>query len=161
MPSNNPRKRPAPGGSPVVQATQMQQSVTKPSQVSNADFLRWSQGPDNASYSDPPDYNVNPYAGNGLSQAPYDQNTPIPSTQLARRPVNRQLVPTGQRAPYDNSVDVWGEFGDESILDPQGANGGLEENENIELLEERAALAKRDAQSKRKQIPPFVQKLSR
>ncbi|KAL3427880.1 HSF-type DNA-binding protein [Phlyctema vagabunda] len=36
----------------------------------------------------------------------------------------------------------------------------MEENDNIELLEERAAVAKRDAQSKRKQIPPFVQKLS-
>jgi heat shock transcription factor len=37
----------------------------------------------------------------------------------------------------------------------------MEENDNIELLEERAAVAKREATSKRKQIPPFVQKLSR
>ncbi|EHL03013.1 putative Heat shock factor protein [Glarea lozoyensis 74030] len=36
----------------------------------------------------------------------------------------------------------------------------MEESDNIELLEEKAAVAKRDAQSKRKQIPPFVQKLS-
>ncbi|KAH6669974.1 putative heat shock factor protein [Halenospora varia] len=45
-------------------------------------------------------------------------------------------------------------------MDPQQGGIGLEENDNIELLEERAAIAKRDAQSKRKQIPPFVQKLS-
>lgn len=38
---------------------------------------------------------------------------------------------------------------------------GMEENDNIELLEEKANVAKRDAQGKRKQIPPFVQKLSR
>jgi len=37
----------------------------------------------------------------------------------------------------------------------------MEENDNIELLEEKATVAKRDAQAKRKQIPPFVQKLSR
>jgi heat shock transcription factor len=46
-------------------------------------------------------------------------------------------------------------------MDPQSANGAMEENDSIERLEERAAIAKRDAQSKRKQIPPFVQKLSR
>jgi heat shock transcription factor len=62
---------------------------------------------------------------------------------------------------HDNSGDQWdGQYGDESILDPQSASGMVEED-NIELLEERAAVAKRDAQSKRKQIPPFVQKLSR
>jgi len=47
------------------------------------------------------------------------------------------------------------------MLDPQNVNGAMEENDSIELLEERAAIAKREAQSKRKQIPPFVQKLSR
>jgi len=37
----------------------------------------------------------------------------------------------------------------------------MDENDSIERLEERAARAKREAQVKRKQIPPFVQKLSR
>lgn len=97
-----------------------------------------------------------------MTQAQYDQSVGAASTQLARRPINRQLVPTAQRMTHDNSGDQWGgQFGDESILDPQGANGLMEENDNIELLEERAAVAKREAQSKRKQIPPFVQKLSR
>ncbi|KAG9229882.1 putative heat shock factor protein [Amylocarpus encephaloides] len=44
--------------------------------------------------------------------------------------------------------------------DGQDGNNRLSEADNIELLEEKAAVAKRDAQSKRKQIPPFVQKLS-
>ena len=46
-------------------------------------------------------------------------------------------------------------------MDPQSANTAIEESDSIERLEEKAAIAKRDAQSKRKQIPPFVQKLSR
>lgn len=46
-------------------------------------------------------------------------------------------------------------------MDPQGPNGAIEESDSIERLEERATVAKREAQSKRKQIPPFVQKLSR
>jgi hypothetical protein len=34
-------------------------------------------------------------------------------------------------------------------------------NDDIEALEQRAQTAKKTAQEKRKQIPPFVQKLSR
>lgn len=137
----------------------MPQSYPAGSQVSNAEFLRWSQGPDNNNYSDP-SFNMNNYVGNGLSQPSYDQSTPATSTQLARRPINRQLVPTGQRSTYDNTADPWGQFGDDSMLDPQNT-GTMEETDNIEVLEEKATAAKREAQAKRKQIPPFVQKLSR
>jgi heat shock transcription factor len=74
--------------------------------------------------------------------------------------MNHQMVTT-QRPAYDTSVDPWGQFGDDSILDP--VNGALIEagDENIEALEQKAQVAKREAQAKRKQIPPFVQKLSR
>ena len=130
--------------------------------MSNSDYLRWNQGVDNpAAFPDPSStFNMNAYNGTTLAaqQATFDQQQAA-STQLARRPVNRQLVATAQR--YDNGVDNWGQFVDDSMIDPQGVNGPLEESENIELLEERASVAKRDAQSKRKQIPPFVQKLSR
>ena len=138
----------------------MQQGYSAP--VGNqADYLRWDQGANDAGYSDPTaGYNMNNYGSNtAMPQPQYDQSVGASSTQLARRPINRQLVPTAQRMTNDNSVDQW--FGDESMLDPQSANGLMEENDNIELLEERATVAKRDAQSKRKQIPPFVQKLSR
>jgi heat shock transcription factor len=46
-------------------------------------------------------------------------------------------------------------------MDLQNANGTMEGSNSIERLEERASIAKRDAQSKQKQIPLFVQKLSR
>jgi heat shock transcription factor, other eukaryote len=144
MPPDNPRKRAAPGASPATQAAAMPQSYTAPSQVSNAEFLQWSQGPDNTTYPDPATFNLNSYTGNGITQAPYDQSVPATSTQLARRPINRQL----------------GQFGDDSILDPKNP-GAMEETDSIEALEEKATAAKREAQAKRKQIPPFVQKLSR
>ncbi|KUJ08987.1 uncharacterized protein LY89DRAFT_741287 [Mollisia scopiformis] len=159
MPPINPRKRPAPGSSPAFQTSQMPQSYTAASQVSNPELLRWNQQPDNAAYPDPA-FNMNNYSTNGLSQAPFDQSIPASSTQLARRPINRQLVPTGQRGTFETSDTSWAQFGEDPMLDTTHVNGALEENDNIELLEERAQLAKRDAQSKRKQIPPFVQKLS-
>ena len=136
-----------------------QQAYTAPTQ---ADLLRWGQGPENTSYADPTAaYNMNNYGGNAaMTQAQYDQTIGASSTQLARRPINRQLVPTAQRMTQDASGDWVGQY-DDSIMDPQSANGMMEENDNIELLEERAAVAKREATSKRKQIPPFVQKLSR
>lgn len=164
MPPTNPRKRPAPGSSPAAQGPPMQQAFAAPSQLSNADFLRWSQaGGENPNFGDAAAFNMNKFNGSaGMSQPQYDSATPAPSTQLARRPVNRQLVQTAQRATYDNNnLDPWGQFGDESMMDPQNPNGAMEESDSIERLEERAAVAKRDAQSKRKQIPPFVQKLSR
>lgn len=140
-----------------------QQPFAAPSQLSNAEFLRWSQGAENPNFSDAAAFNMNKFGGSaGMSQPQYDSSAPTPSTQLARRPINRQLVPTAQRATYDNNnLDPWGQFGDESMMDPQIANGAMEESDSIERLEERAAIAKREAQSKRKQIPPFVQKLSR
>jgi heat shock transcription factor len=137
----------------------MQQQFTAPNQMSN---LGWGQGPDNTNYvTDPTAFKMNNYGAGAGTHPQYDPSVAAPSTQIARRPNNRQLVPTVQRNPYDNSGDPWGPFGDDSILDPQSNGGRMEENDNIELLEEKAAVAKRDAQSKRKQIPPFVQKLSR
>lgn len=162
MPSTIPRKRPAPGASPVLQSPQISQTYSAGNQLLNDQFLRWSQDPENTSNQDPSDYNMANYTGNAMSQAPYEQSLPAASNQLARRPMSRQLVSTAAPRPaYDNTGGHWDPFGDESLLDPLNSGGVVEDNDNIELLEERAALAKRDAQSKRKQIPPFVQKLSR
>ena len=123
--------------------------------------MRWSQGADNVGYSDPSSFNnMDSFNSTSVSNPQYQSSAPAPSTQLARRPVNRALVATASRPPYDNLRDTWGPFGNDTLLDTQ-VNGVMEENDSIELLEERAAIAKREAQSKRKQIPPFVQKLSR
>jgi heat shock transcription factor len=139
----------------------MQQGYTAPGGT-QADYMRWDQ--DANCYTDPaPAFNMNDFGANtAMAQAQYDQSVGAHSTQLARRPMNRQLVSTTQHMTHDGLSDQWvGQYGDDTLLDQQGTNGLIEENDNIELLEERAAVAKREAQAKRKQIPPFVQKLSR
>lgn len=103
---------------------------------------------------------MNSFVANPMSGQHYQQPAQATSTQIARRPMNRQMVPTAARATFDDPNDPWGPFGDDGLLDPPNPNV-MEETDNIELLEEKAVIAKRDAQSKRKQIPPFVQKLSR
>jgi heat shock transcription factor len=77
----------------------------------------------------------------------------MPSNQLTRRPTN-QLANRGK--PYSDSGGTW--------VDPnQGPTDPVDGSwtEKDEDLEQKAQLAKRDAMSKRKQIPPFVQKLAR
>lgn len=136
----------------------MPQSFPTPSPISNADFLRWNQGADNVNYPDATGFNMDNFGGQAILQSPYNQ---VASTQVTRRANNRQLVPTAPRPGFDASTGLWNQFPEEGV-DQQIANDGeMEEDDNVELLEERAAVAKRDAQSKRKQIPPFVQKLSR
>jgi heat shock transcription factor len=158
MPSTNSRKRAAPGASPAGPA-QMQQNFGSPSQLSNDQFLRWNQNGDSIPFPDAASYNMNAYGANSISNPQFQPPVAQASNQLARRPISRQLVSTVPRPGFDGLGDPWGGYGDDALLDPQ--NPMMEENDNIELLEERAVIAKRDAQSKRKQIPPFVQKLSR
>lgn len=70
------------------------------------------------------------------------------SGQLVRRNPNQQLTARGRNA--------WDNFGNPN--QGQWQQEGVEDDD--EDLEQRALLARKDAQSKRKQIPPFVQKLS-
>jgi heat shock transcription factor len=83
------------------------------------------------------------------------------SNQLTRRSTNQQLISRGAR-PYNatSNTDPWADMGDDNV-DVQGFDPAIDENDNIEALEQKALITKREAQSKRKQIPPFVQKLSR
>ncbi|KAJ9138618.1 HSF-type DNA-binding protein [Pleurostoma richardsiae] len=151
MSSPNPRKRPAPGATPVVPLPQMPQQYTAPEQM-----VRWNGAATNGNnYVDASGAGVNPY---GMAQPQYGQSYQSPSTALARRPPNRALVPTAPRPGFESN-DAWSAFGDDGVLIPQ-PNGPVEENDSIEMLEERALRAKREAQANRKQIPPFVQKLS-
>lgn len=155
MSSADPRKRPAPASSPALQTQQMHHNFA-PSPLSPDPFLKWNTTASDTAYHDLTNpYNMNNFNANNLQQAQRQAMPPPSSTQLARRPVNRQLMSTGQHS-LDNS---WGSFGEDGLLN--GNSNPLEEHDNIERLEERAAAAKRDAQAKRKQIPPFVQKLSR
>lgn len=132
---------------------QQQYTAAQPDQL-----LRWNGGtPDGAAYAAAAG-SVTPYMA---SSAPgqFGQGVPAaPSTALARRGMN-SLVSTAPRQIFDTSSDSWNAFGDD--FQQQQPQGTMEDHETIEALEERALRAKRDAQQKRKQIPPFVQKLSR
>ncbi|KAI9871136.1 MAG: stress-responsive transcription factor hsf1 [Pleopsidium flavum] len=156
MPQAGSRKRPAPGASPLVQ----QQSQTamhfpqKSPQLSNEQFLRWGQNPPSNEASVYPDPTTN-YSPNIYGGLPHSQGVPIPqSNQITRRSTNQQLVTRG-RTFNDTSSDQWSGLGDGSTQ--AMAEGWVNGDDD---LEQKALVAKRDAQAKRKPIPPFVQKLS-
>lgn len=72
---------------------------------------------------------------------------PAPSTDLVRRARNQQLAPQpGYQEQWNGGM---------------GGNSTNPEDDDLEELKRRAEIAKNEARGKRKQIPPFVQKLSR
>ena len=158
MPSPSSRKRPAPDTTPAVPVSQMQEPSYTAAQADQS--LLWNNGAVGNNLADATaSRSVNPY-GVMTTQGQYGQGLPpSSSTALARRGMSQALVPAAPRQPFDANSASWGNFEDESLLRSPSAT--MDENDNIELLEERAARAKRDAQAKRKQIPPFVQKLRR
>ena len=147
----------APGASATVEHQQrsgVDQNGMMPT-VKQEQYMPWPQQPPSTTTSNYPDpsgsYNSNLYNGNTQLQAA----PALGSNQLARRPVAQQLV---SRVNYHNSADeTWPMVADEGM---QQANEDTWMN-NLDDLEQRAMIAKRETQAKRKQIPPFVQKLSR
>ncbi|KUL85172.1 hypothetical protein ZTR_06243 [Talaromyces verruculosus] len=144
------RKRPAPGTSPVVHAPigSIPSYTDTTNQLSDDQFLQWGQDPHAAAtVAQPFPLDTNPYAT--MSYAAANQDVPVPtnqpSNQLTRRPMN-QLI-NRNRSFEQSSVS--------SVPDSGGDGWG----ESLAELEQRALIAKREAQAKRKQIPPFVQKL--
>lgn len=160
MSAPNSRKRAAPGASPAVPVQHSAQQPFTTDGISDA-MTRWNGAADPAAFLDSNAYAANPYAmmpNAGQFQPP----VPGPSNAVARRQMNQTLLPTNQRGGYDANADPWANFGDVEGALVQQTNG--EENpeeDSVEKLEELAAKAKREAHTKRKQIPPFVQKLSR
>lgn len=157
MPQAGTRKRPAPGASPLIQE-QSQNAMNFPSkspQLSNDQIFRWGhnpQGNETSAYPDPA-ATYTPSIYGGLSQP---QGVPVSqSNQIARRPPSQQLVTRG-RTINDTGSDQWLGLGD--VTTPSSTDGWANSDED---LEQKALIAKRDAQAKRKPIPPFVQKLSR
>jgi heat shock transcription factor len=122
-------------------------------------MFRWNSGVDGNGFVDAGASGVNAFS---MLPTPgsYTQAVPAPSTALARRQNSRALVPTAPRAPFDRGADSWTGYGEDPSYH-QAANPTMDEHDSIERLEEMAQRAKREAQAKRKQIPPFVQKLSR
>ncbi|KAJ5664815.1 uncharacterized protein N7477_007263 [Penicillium maclennaniae] len=151
------RKRPAPGTAPTGQAPMSavpNYSSSNPgSQLSNDQFLQWGQNPatsasNSSSFADSSTYNPAAYATSQELSAPGAAS----SNQLARRQAANQLV--SRNRGYEQSPTVYQEN--------NGQDGGQSGawGESLEELYQRALAAKRDSQAKRKQIPPFVQKLS-
>lgn len=166
MPPLVMRKRQAPGASPVQQAHQQQQQHQQPSeldlkseasQMATDQYLQWHQQQHLAnsaiSYPDPAN-DLTTNLLNALSQATAPP-PPAVSNQLARRPATHHLVP---RTNFANTADdSWPIIPEDGMQPPQDQAW---RNSNDDL-EREAQIARRDTQAKRKQIPPFVQKLSR
>ena len=147
------RKRRAPGTSPIPQQQPADQSDFQlpPNTLNLNDQYRTQLGNEafsNATFD--PSFFSSGLSG-GQPQTYPTSTEPIPtSTSLVRRDTNSQLVPKAQTIPQEQWVNTGQEsewMGDMKEEDPD--------------LGTRAALAKKDAQTKRKQIPPFVLKLWR
>lgn len=137
-----------------AQQQRMPQSYAAPSAAGDQ-MVKWNGG------------GVDNYGGLGgnsydliQSQPQYSQNGATPSNSLTRRPMNQALVATHPLSGFDGSMP-WNDLNEDTSLVGHGQDGDSSGQDNVELLEEMAQKAKRDAQGKRKQIPPFVQKLSR
>ena len=160
------RKRPAPGTSPMVQQPNapqsnyqyQQQPLDNTNDFSNFDFS--NAFPTDQNYSDPANFDPNAFSYSLNTQQPQtfggNNFAPTPSTELVRRSRNQQVLPQGQAQGQASGQrqDAWGGGG------YAGNMNGSVEDEDEQDLDARVALAKKDAQGKRKQIPPFVQKLS-
>lgn len=141
-----PLKQQNPGAAPLPQ--QMASGLTGYDQngtrLSNEQFLQWSQNPQNFGS----DANTTVYPARAA------QDPALNSTQLTRR-----AGPTYNN-PGTTFPGAW--TGDVAPTIEKPHEDGQAENENdIEALERRAQVAMKEAHAKRKQIPPFVQKLSK
>ena len=154
MSQGSSRKRPAPGASPLGHEKLRD---IKDVQYSMAPPEFTQQTPSNTlpNYEDPTNYgtaNLTSYLHN--SNMPNNLPASPLGNQVVRRQPDNQIVPM---MSYNNS-DY-----------PLGTDyGGLQQSTEdgwpaaqYDDLDQKALIAKRDAQAKRKQIPPFIQKLSR
>jgi heat shock transcription factor len=114
-------------------------------------YMNWNDPSvaDMQTFSDPTlyDYSNSPMAGHNrvVSLDGVENGTDMNQGQLVRRDQNQQLA--SRRGQWDGY--------------PSPTQQQWEPVDDEEELEQKAAMAKKDAQTKRKQIPPFVQKLSR
>jgi heat shock transcription factor len=142
------RKRRAPGASPQAPMQTYQQDTSLPTDQ----YINWTDsnlGTDLNAFNDPTLYDYGNGAMSGhnrvVSLEGLDDGTDMNSGQLVRRNQNQELA--SRRGQWDGF--------------PSPTQQQWEAVDDDEELEQKAAIAKKDAQSKRKQIPPFVQKLSR
>ena len=154
MSQGSSRKRPAPGASPLGHEKLRD---IKDVQYSMAPPEFTQQTPSNTlpNYEDPTNYGT-------ANLTSYLHNSNMPNN-LPASPLGNQVV---RRQP-DNQIDPMMSYNNSDY--PLGTDyGGLQQSTEdgwpaaqYDDLDQKALIAKRDAQAKRKQIPPFIQKLSR
>ncbi|KAL8993971.1 MAG: hypothetical protein Q9169_005944 [Polycauliona sp. 2 TL-2023] len=152
MPQSGSRKRPAPGTSPEQQPQQID-AQTILSQLGLDSYPQWNstdQASTQTSYPNPSRTSTQP-------QITLTPQQPPPSNQVARRPPGHDSTRRTTNANEGTSnTELW----------PSSANNGVQRSGDTDWpnsgdeLDQKALLAKMDAQMKRKQIPPFIQKLS-
>ncbi|KAI4606087.1 hypothetical protein J4E80_010295 [Alternaria sp. BMP 0032] len=140
------RKRRAPGASPQAPTQAYQHDIP-----ATDSYMNWNDPTAGAdmNFTDPPLYDYNGQSMGGghsrvVSLDGYNDGAEM-AGQLVRRNTNQQLAPAPRRNQWDGFASPTQQW--ETVDDD-------------EELEQKAAIAKKDAQAKRKQIPPFVQKLS-
>ena len=150
------RKRPAPGSAPIgypPTTQQMQNSYQNGTQngtqnLTDDQFFNWgANGQSPSTYPNQPTYNMSapafppqpiPQASNQVARRPMNQVAPRPQQQNNQWPVEQAVTPVQQQ---QEPATTW--------------------TDDIDELVAKAQIAKRESQSKRKQIPPFVMKLHR
>jgi len=154
------RKRAAPGTSPIAQQQSAPQNYQYPQNAMSFPTYPYTDPTADGSLTYPGNqtYNLplsstNPTGSAGQNpNLAASQTSPL-SNQLVRRNLNQQLAArNGGVGPSQ-----W----DVNISPPQAVEPKWEEMNDEHELDQKAALAKKDAQAKRKQIPPFVLKLWR
>ena len=149
------RKRAAPGASPIVQQMPTTTPYNLAPTMQTDQTVQWSQ--DNGSTGTPsypdPAGSFSPTIYNTFPQPTAIQSEP--SNQLTRSNLGNRAVARGTFNNGDG--EAWNNFTNGTLPQPRD-EGWVKDDDN---LEQRALIAKREAQGKRKLIPPFVQKLSR
>jgi heat shock transcription factor len=158
----NTRKRPAPGSTPIPQQPAIQQPVqqSNTSSLNDQQYLQWDQAPigSGVDYGDP-NAMFDPTLYNALANpSQRSLNSQPSSNQIARRPAGQQLVANTLEPYGDTGETDWMGYNDNGQPEVQPGEEWMNDEEEVER---RAQIAKRDAQTKRKQIPPFIQKLKR
>ncbi|RMZ83909.1 hypothetical protein DV737_g1462, partial [Chaetothyriales sp. CBS 132003] len=154
MSSGLSRKRRAPGAAPVgFQQVQQPNNMygQNINQLSDDQFLQWSQPAQSTSTN--PYQEASAFPAGSDADIKYTVNAQNSSAQLSHRSVSQ--VVARPRCDGAATTQAW----------PDAANGVQSQAEgawadDIQELERKAQIAQRDAQAKRKQIPPFVQKLN-
>ena len=141
---------------PVAEPQASMQTYPQDASVPTDQYMNWNDSAisaDMGAFHDPTlfdNYGTNTMSNGHNRVTSLDGLNEVPdiiSGQLVRRNPNQQLAPAPRRGQWDGYPSPGGQW--ENVADDD------------EELEQKAAVAKKDAQAKRKQIPPFVQKLSR